>query len=82
MMLFDKSKNTFDESIPKKEQKALRKKRGQALERLGEIFTTIPVAESEIKKNSTELYEEAAVAAMLETVKRKEEENFHASIKQ
>jgi len=82
MMLFDKSRDNIDESIAKKDQKALRMKRGQALEKLGEIFTAIPVVESEIKKNSNELYEEAAVAAMLETVKRKEEENFRASIKQ
>jgi hypothetical protein len=52
-----------------------REKRGHGLGALGEIWMECPVPEgsSEAEKDAKKLYEEAAFAAMLETIKRKEE---------
>lgn len=55
--------------------KTSREKRGHGLKALGEIWMECPVPEgaSEAEKDAKTLYEEAAFAAMLETIKRKEE---------
>ena len=66
MLLFDRS---FDKQTSKKRAKGLKK--------LGEVFNSIPGDDKE--KNFSELYEEAALAAMVETVKRKEDSAFRAS---
>lgn len=63
----------FDKSIDKKTSK----KRAKGLKKLGEVFTSIPGDDKE--KNFSELYEQAALAAMVETVKRKEDSAFRAS---
>lgn len=66
----------FDQSVDKK-TRALRAK---AVKKLGEIFQEIPepqVPDGE-KKDAKRLFEEAAMAATLETLKRKDEANFAA----
>eukprot|EP00970_Alexandrium_tamarense_P013929 scaffold3777_cov214-Alexandrium_tamarense.AAC.5 len=61
----------FDQSV----DKDTRKRRGYGLKHLGEIFMACPSPlESGQPEDAKKLYEEAAFAAMLETVKRKEEE--------
>lgn len=71
----------FDTSV----DKSIRKKRGFALKNLGEIFSSVePIAESseEEAKTAKDLYEEAALAAMLDTVAKKEQATYNASVKQ
>jgi hypothetical protein len=55
--------------------KTSREKRGHGLKALGEIWMECPVPEgaTEAEKDFRTLYEEAAFAAMVETIKRKEE---------
>ena len=55
--------------------KTTREKRGHGLKVLGEIWMECPVPEGarDVEKDAKTLYEEAAFAAMVETVKRKEE---------
>jgi len=56
--------------------KETRKSRGKGLKELGDIFMECPeppMAEGEEEKDARKLNEEAAFAAMLETIKRKEE---------
>lgn len=62
----------FDQSVDKE----AREKRANALKTLGEIFEECPEPEKEEgeeEADAKKLYEEAAFAAMLETIKRKEE---------
>jgi len=55
--------------------KDVRKRRGHGLQHLGEIFMACETpVESRLPEDDQRLYEEAAFAAMLETIKRKEEE--------
>jgi hypothetical protein len=63
----------FDKSV----EKDVLKKRAKGLFKLGETFSACPSVEKE--NDPAELYEEAAFAAMLETVKRKEDSSFQAS---
>jgi len=72
MVLFDLSVN-----------KETRKSRAYGLKNLGAIFEDIqvPQTKSFIQKSGKTLYEEAAFAAMLETVAKKEAATFNASIK-
>ncbi|KAL7518425.1 hypothetical protein ACHAWX_003248 [Stephanocyclus meneghinianus] len=63
MVLYDQSVN-----------KDVRKRRAYGLKNLGEIFMACPAPLEAGSENAKKLYEEAAFAAMLETVKRKEEE--------
>jgi len=71
MVLYDKSVD-----------KDVRKRRGHGLKALGEIFMKTPIPEhhDEKQKGAREMYEEAAFAAMLETVKRKEDAAYKNSI--
>lgn len=64
----------FDKAV---EDKSLLKKRAKGVQKLGEIFMNTPSIEDD--NDPTKIYEEAAFAAMVETIKRKEESNFHAS---
>ncbi len=61
----------FDQSVDKE----TRKRRAEGVQALGEIFASCPdppkVTDQE--KDAKQLYEEAAFAAMLETIKRKDE---------
>ena len=60
----------FDQSV----DKDTRKRRAYGLKNLGEIFMACPpAASSNQMEDAKTLYEEAAFAAMLETIKRKEE---------
>lgn len=61
----------FDQSVDAE----TRKQRAQAVKSLGQIWmeTPAPASDSEDAKDAKKLYEEAAFAAMLETVKRKDE---------
>lgn len=62
--------------------KETRKKRAYGLKNLAEIFMTCQTpAESGQPEDAKKLYEEAALAAMLETIKRKEEDAHRASVK-
>lgn len=62
--------------------KDTRKRRAHGLKHLGEIFMACPApAESGQPEDAKNLYEEAAFAAMLETIKRKEEASQAASVK-
>eukprot|EP00804_Cyclotella_cryptica_P015641 CCRYP_003628-RB/>CCRYP_003628-RB protein AED:0.09 eAED:0.09 QI:165/0.83/0.85/1/0.66/0.57/7/1472/550 len=63
MVLYDQSVN-----------KDVRKRRVYGLKNLGEIFMACPAPLEAGTENAKNLYEEAAFAAMLETIKRKEEE--------
>jgi len=67
----------FDTSV----HKDIRKKRGYALKKIGEIFSSIQVGteEEEDHKTAKDLYEEAALAAMLDTVAKKEQATYAAS---
>lgn len=69
MVLYDQSVN-----------KDVRKRRAYGLKNLGEIFMACPAPLEAGSENAKKLYEEAAFAAMLETVKRKEEEAQAASV--
>ena len=66
----------FDKSVDKKD----RKKRGEGVLKLGEIFMSCPTVEGD-NKGAKNLYEEAAFAAMLDTIKRKENASFTAGMK-
>ena len=62
----------FDQSV----DKATRERRAHGLKKLGEVFMECPepeLGENEEEKDAKKLYEEAAFAAMLETIKKKEE---------
>jgi hypothetical protein len=63
----------FDQSVDKDARMA----RSEAVKRLGEIWMDRPAPEgdNEEEKDAKKLYEEAAFAAMLETVKRKDASN-------
>lgn len=67
----------FDQSV----DKGTRKLRATGLQALGEIFANSPdpPKASEKEKDAKEVYEEAAFAAMLETIKRKDEAAHNAS---
>jgi len=61
--------------------KDTRKMRASGLKNLGEIFMACPApTESGQPEDTKKLYEEAAFAAMLETIKRKEEAAQAASV--
>ena len=64
----------FDKSVDKKVQK----RRAKGLRKLGEIFMACPKP-SGPDLDAGNIFEDAAFAAMLETVKRKEEDSFRAS---
>jgi hypothetical protein len=59
----------FDQSV----DKAIRKQRALGLQKLGQVFQACPPPEGQEDKDAKTLYEEAAFAAMLETIKRKDE---------
>ena len=62
--------------------KDTRKRRAYGLKHLGEIFMACKTpTESDQPEDAKKLYEEAAMAALLETIKRKEEESHAASVK-
>lgn len=62
----------FDKSVS---DRNIRKTRALAVKRLGEIFTNSPEPEYQDEDvTARHIYEEAAFAAMLETIKKKEEE--------
>jgi hypothetical protein len=67
MLLFDKSVDT-----------ETRLKRAHGLKALGQVFMDCPAPEksSDEEKSAAKQYEEAAFAAMVETIKRKEEAAF------
>jgi hypothetical protein len=68
----------FDQSVEKK----TREHRAHGLKKLGEVFMACPepeLGENEEEKDAKKLYEEAAFAAMLETIKKKEEAQQKAS---
>lgn len=68
----------YDQSV----DKDTRKKRAYGLKNMGEIFMACPAPEqSGQPEDAKKLYEEAAFAAMLETVKRKEESAHRASVR-
>lgn len=66
----------FDQSV----NSSVRKTRGAAIKNLGDIFKNLERPDSD-KKDAQTIYEEASFAAMLETVKRKEEATFTASFR-
>jgi hypothetical protein len=59
----------FDQSV----DKDIRKKRADGVKNLGRVFQACPAPEGQEEKDAKTLYEEAAFAAMLETIKRKDE---------
>lgn len=62
----------FDQSV----DKATRERRAHGIKALGQIFMDCPEPEGSVneeEKDAKKLYEEAAFAAMLETIKKKEE---------
>ena len=60
--------------------KDTRKKRAEGLKEMGEIFMSLATPnESSQPEDAKKLYEEAAFAAMLETIKRKEEASYSAN---
>lgn len=68
----------FDQSVDSK----MRERRAHGLKKLGEIFMACPepeLGENEEEKDAKKLYEEAAFAAMLETIKKKEESQQKAN---
>jgi len=71
----------FDKSVDKE----VRKLRGKAVRDLGSVFMKItrPAASGDTPKetDAQKLYQEAAEAAMLETIKRKEESAFRNSLR-
>lgn len=67
----------FDQSVDKE----VRKQRAKAVQNLGTIFQDCPepdTATDERKKDAQALFEEAAFAAMVETMKRKDEASHRA----
>jgi len=67
----------FDVSI----DKDTRKKRALALKALGNTFLSIPPPQQHGDHDAAKLYEQAAFAAMLETIKRRDEAAFNASFR-
>jgi hypothetical protein len=69
----------FDKSI----EKGARKKRGKAVKALGDVFMAIqqPLPSEGKEDDAEEMYRAAAEAAMLETVKRKEDAAFKNSFR-
>jgi X-domain of DnaJ-containing len=65
----------FDQSV----DKGTREQRARGLKILGEIFMETLETTTGKEKDAKAIYEEAAFAAMLETIKRKEEANRKAS---
>lgn len=66
----------FDQSVDKE----IRKRRAHAVKALGEIFQATPEPPaSEGKKSARAIFEEAALAATVETIKRKDEAAHMAS---
>merc|ERR1712150_149046 len=65
----------FDKSV---KDKSILKKRGKGIRLLGETFLACPKPEDNSDDYSS-MFEEAAFAAMLETVKRKEDSQYRAS---
>lgn len=66
----------YDQSV----DKDVRKRRAYGLKNLGEIFMTCPAPLEAGSADAKQMYEEAAFAAMLETIKRKEEEAQSAPV--
>jgi hypothetical protein len=66
----------FDQSV----EKDVRKLRAQAVKKLGETFLSVPEPDlpEGKKKDAKSLFEEAAMAATLETIKRKDEATYQA----
>lgn len=65
----------FDVSV----DKTAREKRAHAVKNLGQIFQATPEpAVTGAKKDARKMFEEAALAATVETMKRKDEANFSA----
>jgi hypothetical protein len=66
----------FDQSVDKE----TREKRANAVKKLGAIFQGCPEPQHPAgqKKSAKELFEEAAMAATLETIKRKDESTYEA----
>lgn len=64
----------FDQSVDQDR----RKLRAKAVKTLGEIWMDCPAPENAEEKDAKTLYEEAAFAAMLETVKRRDEAAYEA----
>ena len=65
----------FDQSV----DKDTRKRRAHAVKNLGEIFQACPKPEGLEEKDISTLLEEASLAAMLETMKRKDEASYAAT---
>lgn len=66
----------FDQSV----DKDVRKRRAYGLKNLGDVFMACPAPPDVGATDAKQMYEEAAFAAMLETVKRKEEEAQSAPV--
>ena len=66
----------FDQSV----DKDARKRRAYGLKNLGDVFMACPAPPDVGATDAKQMYEEAAFAAMLETVKRKEEEAQSAPV--
>ena len=66
----------FDKAVS---DKSILKQRAEAVQRLGKVFMACPAVEG--KHDPTKVYAEAAFAAMLETVKRKEDASFKAGFR-
>jgi len=66
----------FDQSV----DKVTRKRRAEGIKKLGQVFqaATEPPA-SEGRKSARAMFEEAALAATLETIKRNDEATHNAS---
>jgi len=69
----------FDKSV----EKHVRKSRGKAVKALGDVFMAVPkpAAQDGMEMAAEEVYRAAAEAAMLETIKRKEESAFKNSFR-
>lgn len=66
----------FDQSV----DKDIRERRAHAVKKLGEIFQDVAVPPAaEGKKTARAMFEEAALAATIETIKRKDEATHHAT---
>ena len=64
--------------------KDIRKRRARGVKQLGEIFQACPDPTNQqggVPKSAKTLYEEAAFAAMLETIKQKDESSYNASFR-
>jgi len=65
----------FDQSV----KKEVRKERGHGLKKLGEFFSKVEAPQVETK-NAKDIYEEATLAAMLDTVAKKENAAYNSSV--